>query len=210
MDDSKDKNLLLDYYNTRWNVFQNHLVNTKNHLGVEDLHQLRVEIKKMRALIGLLVITFDESFIRKEFEKPLVKIFKPGGKLREIHINKYLAASYNFPFMQEYIVYLDSLATKYIEKLLTRLDQFSDEKMNLFKFKLPELVSSVKIEILINSAHEFLIGEFNNIRDLFSESISDKQIHKIRMHLKAAGYILKLLLDLKPEKSTLIFYQQIY
>ena len=207
--DKVNINPLVDYFNTRYQVFTLHMTNTLHHLGEEDLHQLRVETKKLRALIRLAAITLDENFKRKELEKPLLRVFKPGGKLRETHINKNSLANYSFSFKSEYLVYQETLASKYIGKLLKRLEYFVAEDYERLKTRFPVLLETINLEHMIQSSHHFLTAELESIRELFTESANERQIHKIRMHLKAAGYILKLLLDLNSNVSSLPFYQKL-
>jgi len=147
----KQDNPLITYFTERWAVFTLHLNNTIAHFGEEDLHQLRVEIKKMRALFSLLEGAIPGGFKKKKYEKPLQKLFRPGGKLRETHMNKVLVEAYNLKDPDNYNQFQETLADKHTEKLN----------------------------------------------------------HKVRMHLKSSGYILKFIVELHPHPARKIFYDEV-
>src|SRR5579872_4755604 len=59
----------------------------------EELHQFRVQIKKLRAMLYLFEHTSRQHGIAKEF-KPVRKIFKHAGQIRDAHINLQLSSRY--------------------------------------------------------------------------------------------------------------------
>jgi CHAD domain-containing protein len=61
----------------------------------EDLHKFRVQIKKLRAMLLLFEKTSKENRLLKNF-KPVRKIFKHAGNIRDAHINLQLSERYNF------------------------------------------------------------------------------------------------------------------
>ena len=76
-------NLLSKYFEKRINTFIKSFNSTKEHFGVEDLHKMRVEVKKLRAFFRLLELATEKSYQKAEHYKFLAKIFKPGGRLRQ-------------------------------------------------------------------------------------------------------------------------------
>jgi len=76
-------NLLSKYFEKRINTFIKYFNSTKEHFGVEDLHKMRVEVKKLRAFFRLLELATEKSYQKAEHYKFLAKIFKPGGRLRQ-------------------------------------------------------------------------------------------------------------------------------
>jgi len=59
----------------------------------EALHKFRVGIKKLRAMLYLFEIADTDSSLMKSF-KPVRKIFKHAGVIRDAHINLLLAKQY--------------------------------------------------------------------------------------------------------------------
>jgi len=59
----------------------------------EDLHKFRVQIKKLRAMLLLFENTSKENGLLKNF-KPVRKIFKHAGSIRDAHINLQLSERY--------------------------------------------------------------------------------------------------------------------
>lgn len=203
------ENPLVNYCNERLHVFKIHLTNTVKDFEEESLHQLRVEIKKMRALIRLLAIVLPEGFDRKEIESVLSNIFKPGGKLRETHINKALVIRFDTVFTDDYIAWQNALADKYTGKLKSSLVYFEENELDVFTENLSEIIKRIDYNQIIQSANQFLKVEFNTVKTLFPNANDKKILHKIRMHLKAMGYILKLILELEKQSNKQIFYYKI-
>jgi len=65
----------------------------------EDLHKFRVQIKKLRAMLFLFEHTSKEHTLLKYF-KPVRKIFKQAGNIRNAHVNLELSAKYHFKNVQ--------------------------------------------------------------------------------------------------------------
>ena len=60
----------------------------------EDLHQFRVQIKKVRAMLNLFENTSRQHGLLRDF-KPVRKIFKYAGNIRDAHTNLQLGELYN-------------------------------------------------------------------------------------------------------------------
>lgn len=79
------KKLIQSYLDEHWDKLSEHLEQYFRYQEPNDLHQLRVNIKKISALVQFLDHDQDAAQIKKVFE-PVRKIFKAAGKIREIHI----------------------------------------------------------------------------------------------------------------------------
>src|ERR1035437_9020125 len=74
---SKQKN----YFLKRSKSFKIHLERFRKSHNPEELHQLRIEVKKMRALLFLQQGSFKSRKLPDAFE-PIEKVFKKAGKIR--------------------------------------------------------------------------------------------------------------------------------
>lgn len=203
------ENPLLEYFTDRMAVFNIHLLNTINHFGEEDLHQLRVEIKKMRTLFSLLEGALPERFDKKKYEKLLQKLFRPGGKLRETHMNKALVKAYNLKNSDAYIQYQEALANIHTRKLKRRLETIGGPKLDKLFRQVAEIINNIDVTGVYQSAFEFLETEYDVIKNLFPHISNKKILHKVRWHLKSSGYILKFVVDLHPVPARKIFYDEV-
>jgi CHAD domain-containing protein len=60
----------------------------------EELHKFRVQIKKLKAMLSLLEGTSKHSHLLKNF-KPVKKIFKYAGQIRDAYVNLQLSEKYH-------------------------------------------------------------------------------------------------------------------
>ncbi|TWI96681.1 CHAD domain-containing protein [Mucilaginibacter frigoritolerans] len=61
----------------------------------EALHKFRVQIKKIKAILSLIEGSSDEKGLLKQF-KPVRKIFKSAGYVRDAHVHLQLSSKYGF------------------------------------------------------------------------------------------------------------------
>ncbi|MBS1637543.1 MAG: CHAD domain-containing protein [Bacteroidetes bacterium] len=84
---------LRKYTEKRFELMQKHLCKYTDKNTQEDLHQFRVETKKLKAFIGLVQYINADEKIHKEF-KPIGKLFDHAGKIRSAHIELLLIKRY--------------------------------------------------------------------------------------------------------------------
>jgi len=202
------ENPLTGYLNERFNTLNTYLFNTINFPAEEDVHQMRVEIKKLNALIRMLESVIEEFEI-KQLRKSLSRIFKAAGKLREDHINTNLAIQYQIDLGTENNNSRKLKEAKHADKLKTRLELFLKSEWEDLQQQLTDLVVRIDPETVEQSALQFLNAEFELINQLYPEKHNGKVLHKIRMHLKASGYIISLISELNSERNWEEFYNQV-
>jgi CHAD domain-containing protein len=76
-----------------WKAMNAHLANFLETGDQEALHKFRVQIKKLRAMLSLFEGTSDQPGLLKGF-KPVRKIFKYAGNIRDAHMNLQLGEMY--------------------------------------------------------------------------------------------------------------------
>jgi len=82
------------YLEKEWKEMNAHLKFFLEKGGQEDLHQFRVQIKKLRAMLSLIEGTSRQTGLLRDF-KPVRKIFKYAGRIRDAHINLQLSERYD-------------------------------------------------------------------------------------------------------------------
>jgi CHAD domain-containing protein len=190
-----------DYYTGLQLVFAYYFENTTINFGVEDLHKLRVEIKKQRAFYRFLDELPGGIFNKSEHFKILASIFKPGGRLRETHVNQSLInlyRSYTLYGFKQFLVGKNSKQTKKLARALRRFDLVEFKELN---DELTGLLETVDFEIVTSRSLAFIKSELYAIKSLRPQIASDKDLHQIRTHTKALGYIAKFLNELTPSQQ---------
>ena len=72
----KENNLvMLEYYDRNARSFLQYLKKTQRQLQEEPIHQLRVHIKRMRAILELMEISSQGKFKKKTTFQPFLKVF---------------------------------------------------------------------------------------------------------------------------------------
>lgn len=202
-------NPLSAYFNERIEVLTTHLNNTRVRLNEEDLHRLRVEIKKMNTLLRLLEVVARDGYEKKKYEKVLLKMFGPGGKLRESQQNIAQATAFGMKDIGHYRDHLATKNKKQEEKLQAALQQFVTARLDLFRAELENFITHIDQDELNASITRFLNYEFRTIQDLSGEMSDQKTLHNIRRHLKAAGYMLILAIELWNDDKLIPFSNEV-
>jgi CHAD domain-containing protein len=83
------------YFNNQWELMVAHFKAFIKTSDQEELHLFRVQVKKLRAMLELLDICSSKHQLSKDF-KPVRKIFKHCGDIRNAYINLQLGVNYQF------------------------------------------------------------------------------------------------------------------
>src|ERR1700712_1727379 len=105
------------HFNDQWELMVSHL---KAFLGAgdqEELHLFRVQVKKLRAMLELLDSNSSKPRLSKDF-KPVRRIFKHGGDIRNAYINLQFAVRYQFK-NEEFLL-------ARLSEIESRTDEFKD------------------------------------------------------------------------------------
>ena len=192
--------LLANYFDKRIAGFFKYFQETKEDFGVHSLHQMRVEVKKLRALLRMLEMATANSFQKADYFKLLAKIFKPGGRLRETQINLSLIEKYTSYQLPEYYLHLRQLEAKQTEKLKVALNKVETVQFDNLNTLVRPFLETIEINELEQELSGFISQELDTINTLRPGIYNDKELHKLRMHLKAMGYMTKLLNEIKPDQ----------
>ena len=84
------QNGLGKHYSVQIWWFKTYFDHTMERQGVEDVHQLRVFIKRIRTVLSLTQIFSGEGFNKKPHFELFSPLFRKAGLLREIHVNEAL------------------------------------------------------------------------------------------------------------------------
>jgi CHAD domain-containing protein len=110
----------------RWNEMMSHFSSFLETKSQDELHQFRVSVKKIRSLLRLLESGQGNKKLLKGF-KPVKKIFKKAGHIRNAHLNLQLSARYNIndvefikaqrKVIEEGIIEFQAKGSRYTKKL---------------------------------------------------------------------------------------------
>lgn len=206
MEFTKTNEHISDYFTSLQLVFAFYFENTTLNLGltasqVEDLHKLRVEIKKQRAFFRFLEELPGGVFNKSEHFHILASIFKPGGRLRETHVNQGLLKLYRSYSLEGYKKFLAWRNIKQTKKLAKALRQFDLVEFKTLNREVVKLLETIGFEPVQSKSLAFIKSELNSIKLLRPQISNEEDLHQIRTHTKALGYITKFLNKLSPQQQ---------
>ncbi len=153
---------------------------------IEDIHQLRVNMKKLRAYFRFLEFTSNKAFRYKESNKLLKKCFRLAGNIRERQINLELLKSYELPD-EAYLQYekfanlKDKKEKEKLDKAFGALNKAEFEKIgHSFRSFFIKKDLNEKLELSQN----FIGLQIEKIKNILEHHEEAEKVHRIRIHLK--------------------------
>jgi len=167
------------YFDKEWNAMKKWLKSYWKNEDQQDLHKFRIQVKKLRAFLTMSEHSRDHSKLLPYF-KPVKKIFKCAGELRNSHIKQLLSQT-------------EQPAENAVRNFHSQKGKFR----KYIKKTYPRLVS--KIKSIKNAAVEkFYESQLRLIADSFLMLNSDEQLHDCRKRIKVLLYNHKLVHNLLP------------
>lgn len=196
------KTYLCKYYKKKKRFILSFFEKPASSLKMEDIHKLRVNIKKSRAVFHLLYILSPKGF--KAFRKDVFDdVFKNSGKIRELQINRNDIKQYNLISSDTlpYIQYSKRKEKKRMKVLKKNIDNFDYNLLYKTDEKIKHLCNKVSRKEIIKKSITFIIGEAQKIKKLKANIDNVYKAHELRKHLKSIDAIASLLFQMKQNKS---------
>lgn len=193
--------ILLKYYDGNARSFLEHFEKVKRKLREEPIHQLRVRIKRMRAILELIEITSKGKFKKKHHFSLFSKFFNSAGALREMQVNHLIIKKFHNNGVTPFEEYLKQRQTEAGKKLRKAVINFDTGKFKKENDKIRSAVKEMDEEKIISQSEKFISREIRKIKKLRPKLSDPRKLHKIRILLKSISAILKLLEAYKPDNQ---------
>jgi len=188
--------ILLPYYLSQREIFESNLQRAADAFDEEAIHDLRVALKKIRALFKILEFLDPQLFNGKSAFIYLRKIFKEAGILRDLQVQKGLFQNSDDPDELRFVIFLSNLeyeARIKFREFINRLNlQDLEQTDELIKTTL-ENMNQTHINAGITN---FIMEKLQKVLCLMKQK--DDTMHESRINLKDAYYILDLLNENQP------------
>lgn len=135
----------------------------------EELHQFRVGIKKLKAFLFLLQSHSQNRHLLKRF-KPVRKIFKIAGNIRNAHINLSLSTQYRF----------DS------DKFISQQHQVMETTTRNFRKKGKQYLKKIK------QAKKSVLSHIHDLENRYVHDFYRDHINAVALYLRAPEFDLTL------------------
>ena len=164
-----------------WKKMQHHFKEFTRSEAPEELHQFRVQVKKIRSFLTLLE-TNDKNKQLLETFKPVKKVFKSAGIARDAFLHQQEAKEHkvNLP---EFYKEQDNIQKKEMRKLVSKRKKYL-KKMKQVKRELKLHLHSVTD----NEIRTFFTTQLHNTHNLLSRHDFNEQLHEGRRMLKHLMY----------------------
>jgi CHAD domain-containing protein len=174
----------------------------KKFYSVEAIHEMRVEIKKLRAFFNI-VEWINPDFLAKNNFKKIKKIFKSAGTIRDIHVQQKLTMNWIKKLnieLSEYYNHLKQLEIKRQPQFNAISKKFKPNEFDKNWNKIYESLNILPqnfIQFKIEERFYRLVENLLNFKDKTPFTLED--YHKIRILSKETRYSLEILQFFFPE-----------
>lgn len=188
---AKTVDKLFDKYLSK---FEKELLRAINTDDEEAIHDLRVSIKKIRALFlffkeaGFADVKSDYKYLRK-----LKDVFKKAGKLREYHIHKNLLEEYqqrtgtDFNALAQYIEEQEKEARQAYHDFMPGLEL---RKLYQTADQLHKAIDNIPSKNLNKKLYNFIKSRVDECHGFMFEQHYEQHLHQIRKYLKHIRFII--------------------
>lgn len=193
-----EKSQLIQQYKNQQANFYLYFKKTLNSQDVENIHQLRVSIKKLRAMWILMEAASHKKFLNKDHFALCSKLFDKAGAVREVQVNLGIIEKYNRIYLLPYVEYLRKTKRNAIEKLLREMKVFDLRRFEILDNELLKKIKIISKEIVLKESASYIHKEIIKIGVFVDQLPDDSKLHKIRIHLKLVSVIINIMYELNP------------
>ena len=184
------------YYEARASAIRARYRRAARYFTEDDIHELRVEIKRLRALAKLLA-WMEPSFRARKRLRHTRQLFKVAGTLRDLHVQRELVNAHvsSLPWnLSEYRNYLQSRETTARREYARAADAYSDDELARFTEAMLRALGGLEEGDIMWKTEQRLSVIVSRLADLRHEQdLALVDLHKIRIMSKEARYTLEIL-----------------
>lgn len=192
---------IITYYQELFDSFMHYYGAVGGTPEMEDIHQMRVSIKKLRALWSLMEVLSGREWDKRPHFGAVAGLFKKAGRLREYQVIQGLLPSYRIPMQARYEAYLkqsEEAARKKLRKEIRRFDTKAFRALNGPLFLRMEALTERQI---LERSIRFIGGHHRTVRRLHEGLPDNRKLHKIRIELKSVHEVLSILCEIRQSPS---------
>jgi len=190
----KEEKYLFEYYRNKIHPVLLSVKDTVHIHSADDIHKLRVNLKKIKTLFALFEIVAPKKFKADKSYTLFEEIFEQAGKIREAQMNRICIDTYKLPessvvLYHKFLERKEKKAKKQFSSLITDL---KDKKIIELDAEIEKLCSKTSTESILNHSQNFIFRKIKNSKNI-PEHPDNKTLHKVRKNLKSVSAISTLL-----------------
>lgn len=193
---------LLFYHQTQMAEFQYQFHRAETELGEGPIHDLRVNLKKIRTLFKLIQY-LDSDFNLKSNFCLFRRIFKEAGLIRDIQVQIELMTAFSKPRNHQFKSYLHDLETEGKIRFRQKLVETNLDELAPIDGAIEAAVARIQEPGLNGRIVDFIIQRIESAARSFHEGTSIDSMHHSRILLKDAYYMLQMLQEFEVQTGPL-------
>lgn len=171
-----------EYFKKRWNSVLFHLQAFREYGDTEELHRVRVDIKRMKALLLLDEKQFEGKKFQHHFKR-ITELFKQAGKVRTAQVNLELMDHYQITNEKTEKEQTEILVRE-SEKLFSDLDRY----LNFLKSK-PTFFLNHFSKMENREIRHKVKRQLGQLNKTFHHHVPAEELHECRKLLKRLIYV---------------------
>ena len=193
------------FFYKRIDLFLFHFQNARHTGFISDVHDTRVEMKKLITQIDLLKSQFPEKVFSKEEGRKLKELFRRMGKLREVQVNlKILSQRFSADFrILDFRHHLEQHEKKCLRNFILEAYAFDQEICDRILSEMKLVLKRVDQDRFVKLSKKYIKKKSERIKDLQPGMNDISNAHLVRKHLKSIAVVQTMIYLLRPDKETL-------
>jgi CHAD domain-containing protein len=169
----------------------------------EDIHRLRVDVKKIYALYSLFEMIRPEAFHKQKRFNLFRDLFKLSGMIREIQVHLIFLSKPKFKKtdFSSFITFLKEQESQATKNFLLAIKDFNDKELKSTEKEIRIICLDIPAKKLKRNSGEFIHEKAQKIQFLLKEEQGIEHVHKIRKHLKAMSTVSTLVSTIQPDEK---------
>ncbi|THB72179.1 MAG: CHAD domain-containing protein [Gammaproteobacteria bacterium] len=201
MDTKQASNDFSEHFVARFENFEQCYSQTLQVFNLENIHDLRVSIKRLRALLSLIELASEKRVDCSQCFILLGPIFKNAGYIRECQVNIFLLKQFDNKVSMFFRDYLIKKQTKAAKKLTNETKEFDIELLKKNYQRSEQFLTDSSVKEINKVALKSVKKRAAKIKQLKVESGGNLGIHRIRKHIKYIIEILELIVGISDNKQ---------
>jgi CHAD domain-containing protein len=181
-----------------FNLFLAHFREARKHQGMDDIHQMRVSIKKLRASWLFLEKASEGNWVKNAHYQLVKDLFSQAGLVRSLQVNLAMLNRYRHKYLDGYRSSLEQQLEAEKKRLVPVMKAFDLKSIRILNRELHAFAKDLDDDHLYEEAIQLLRNLFTQVRVLKSQLPDDDLLHRIRIRFKKVSEILVIMLCLKP------------
>ncbi len=189
---SKEINKVFDLY---LHHFGSHLEQSLKTMDEKTIHNLRVAIKRINAVVEYLGEGDFMDFSNNLYFLEMKHLFKTAGNLRELQINQEILKDYPLPRNKNFGIfksYLNALLDLRQQQFTERMEKYSLEHHEEFVHEIRNAMSQIPREDLRNQTFNYIKSRIRKTENYMNHDSFVQYLHEVRKLIKQIRFVLEM------------------